>query len=195
MTRHVAIFFLCVLPLFGQSRSGELHVTVTDPSGLGVKSTMELVSDANQYRGTFTTDDTGNLAVKRLPYGVYRIQIEAQGFAPASKLVEIRSAIPTNQTIALTLAAVTSSVTVKDTDTLVDPHRSGSINQIGSDMLENRPASLPGRSLQDLVNSQPGWLYEGNAVLHPRGSEYQTQFVMDGVPFTDNRSPSFAPEI
>lgn len=156
---------------------------------------MELVSDANQYRGTFTTDDTGNLAVKRLPYGVYRIRIEAQGFAPASKLVEIRSAIPTNQTIALTLAAVTSSVTVKDTDTLVDPHRSGSINQIGSDMLENRPASLPGRSLQDLVNSQPGWLYEGNAVLHPRGSEYQTQFVMDGVPFTDNRSPSFAPEV
>src|SRR5262249_9695094 len=43
-------------------------------------------------------------------------------------------------------------------------------------------------------NSQPGWLYEGNAVLHPRGSEYQTQFVVDGVPLTDNRSPSFGPE-
>jgi len=55
--------------------------------------------------------------------------------------------------------------------------------------------SLPGRSLQDLVNSQPGWLYEGNAVLHPRGSEYQTQFVVDGIPLTDNRSPSFGPEI
>jgi hypothetical protein len=49
--------------------------------------------------------------------------------------------------------------------------------------------------LQDLVNSQPGWLYEGNAVLHPRGSEYQTQFVVDGIPLTDNRSPSFGPEI
>ncbi len=45
------------------------------------------------------------------------------------------------------------------------------------------------------MNSQPGWLYEGNAVLHPRGSEYQTQFVMDGIPLTDNRSPSFGPEI
>ena len=43
--------------------------------------------------------------------------------------------------------------------------------------------------------SQPGWLYEGNAVLHPRGSEYQTQFVVDGIPFTDNRSPSFGPEV
>jgi outer membrane receptor for Fe3+-dicitrate len=45
------------------------------------------------------------------------------------------------------------------------------------------------------VNSEPGWLYEGNAVLHPRGSEYQTQFVVDGIPLTDNRSPSFGPEI
>jgi len=27
--------------------------------------------------------------------------------------------------------------------------------------------------------------YEGNAVLHPRGSEYQTQFVVDGIPLTD----------
>jgi outer membrane cobalamin receptor len=49
--------------------------------------------------------------------------------------------------------------------------------------------------LQDLVNSQPGWLYEGNAVLHPRGSEYQTQFVVDGIPLTDDRSPSFGPQI
>jgi hypothetical protein len=46
-----------------------------------------------------------------------------------------------------------------------------------------------------LVNTQPGWLYEGNAVLHPRGSEYQTQFVIDGIPLTDNRSPGFGPEI
>jgi hypothetical protein len=45
------------------------------------------------------------------------------------------------------------------------------------------------------VNAQTGWLYEGNAVLHPRGSEYQTQFVVDGIPLTDNRSPSFGPEI
>ena len=29
----------------------------------------------------------------------------------------------------------------------------------------------------------------------PRGSEYQTQFVVDGIPLTDNRSPSFGPEI
>jgi len=45
------------------------------------------------------------------------------------------------------------------------------------------------------VNTQPGWLLEANGILHPRGSEYQTQFVVDGLPLTDNRSPAFAPEI
>jgi len=86
-------------------------------------------------------------------------------------------------------------VTVNDAATLIDPYSSGSINRIGKDTIADRVTSLPGRSLQDLVNSQPGWLYEGNAVLHPRGSEYQTQLVVDGIPLTDNRSPSFGPEI
>jgi len=30
-------------------------------------------------------------------------------------------------------------------------------------------------------------------VLHPRGSEYDVQFVVDGVPLNENRSPAFAP--
>ena len=66
-------------------------------------------------------------------------------------------------------------MSVTAADTLINPDQAGSVNQIGSDTIQNRLSSLPGRSLQDLVNSQPGWLYEGNAVLHPRGSEYQTQ--------------------
>ncbi len=79
--------------------------------------------------------------------------------------------------------------------TLLDPEQPGNVDQVGSSFIQNRLSSIPGRSLQDLVNSQPGWLYEGNAVLHPRGSEYQTQIVVDGIPLTDNRSPSFGPEI
>jgi hypothetical protein len=43
-----------------------------------------------------------------------------------------------------------------------------------------------------MVNSQPGWLLEANGVLHPRGSEYDVQYVIDGVPLYDNRSPAFA---
>jgi len=181
--------------LLAQSDVGELRLKVADPSGSAVKSAVELVCEANQFRKVFMTDDDGNVEAKRLPFGVYRVEVEQPGFAPFHDAVEVRSAIPREFRITLTMAAVNTSVTVKDTETLVDPHRTGSINRIGSETIENRPTALPGRSVVDLVNSQPGWLYEGNAVLHPRGSEYQTQFVVDGVPLTDNRSPSFGTEI
>ena len=199
MRRSLAllIFGLPILPLAlrAQSNSGELRLKVTDPSGSAVKASIELVCEANQFRQTFVTDSSGGATAKRLAFGVYEIGVEQPGFAPYHNLVEIRSAVPEEFRISLSLASVNTSVTVKDTETLVDPHRTGSVNRIGSETLENRPTALPGRSVVDLVNAQPGWLYEGNAVLHPRGSEYHTQFVVDGVPITDNRSPSFGTEI
>jgi len=63
----------------------------------------------------------------------------------------------------------------------------------GGERIEEHDAGQPGRELLDLVSEQPGWVYEANGVLHPRGSEYDVQFVVDGLPLTQNRSPAFAP--
>jgi hypothetical protein len=195
LERFTALFFLCALPLFCQSTSGELRLKVTDPSGLGVKTTVQITSEANQYRNTLSTNDQGELDVQRLPYGIYRLELNQPGFAAVSQSVEIRFSLPIECKIQLKLPTVNQSVTVSAPNTLIDPDQPGSVTQVGSEAVQYRLTSVPGRSLQDLVNQQPGWLYEGNAVLHPRGSEYQTQFVVDGIPLTDNRSPSFGPEI
>jgi hypothetical protein len=189
------MLFWCALPVYCQSNRGELRLKVTDPSGLGVKTIVLIVSEANQYRNSLTTTEQGTLDLQRLPFGVYQLEITQAGFLPMSETMEIRTSIATEHTIRLKLPSLNQSVTVSAADTLLDPDQPGAVSQIGSDTIEHRLSSLPGRSLQDLVNSQPGWLYEGNAVLHPRGSEYQTQFVVDGVPLTDNRSPSFGNEI
>jgi TonB dependent receptor/TonB-dependent Receptor Plug Domain len=191
----VLILSLPVLRVLAQSNSGELRLKVTDPAGIGVRTNVHLASEANEYRNVLATDEQGNLDVQRLPYGVYRLGINRPGFAEVSESIEIRSAIPVDYSVQLKLPSVEQTVTVTAGDTLINPDEAGSVNQIGYETIESRVSSLPGRSLQDLVNSQPGWLYEGNAVLHPRGSEYQTQFVVDGIPLTDNRSPSFGPEI
>jgi hypothetical protein len=193
--RLAALLLISALPTFGQTNSGELRLKVTDPSGLRVKTTVYIVSEANQYQNALTTNERGALDVRRLPYGIYHLEINQPGFAIVSESVEIRSSIPTVHAIQLRLPAVNQSVTVSAAGTLIDPDQAGSVSQIGSEFVQSRLGSMPGRSLQDLVNTQPGWLYEGNAVLHPRGSEYQTQLVVDGVPLTDNRSPSFGPEI
>jgi TonB-dependent Receptor Plug Domain len=188
-------FLLFALPLVGQSNSGELCLKVTDPNGFGVKASVDLSSDATQYHRLLATDDSGQLTARNLPFGLYRVQVQFEGFAPYGGLVEIRSALPADYAIKLSIASVSTAVQVTAQLTLLDPEHAGVSNHIDQQQISDRQASLPGRSLQDLVNTQPGWLYEGNAVLHPRGSEYQTQFVVDGIPLTDNRSPSFGPEI
>ena len=179
----------------GQTNRGELRLRVIDPAGLGVRATVEISSGANEYRKSLSTNDQGALDLAILPFGIYDLAIHQPGFAAVSESVEIRSAIPIVHTIQLKLVPVSSTVAVTAADTLIDPDQAGAVSQIGTDEIQNRVGSIPGRSMQDLVNSQPGWLYEGNAVLHPRGSEYQTQFVVDGIPLTDNRSPSFGPQI
>jgi len=189
------VLFLSALTAPSQSNSGELHLHVADPSGRGIQASVHVISEANQYATSLQTDKQGDLDLARLPYGVYRLEVNRPGFAPHIETIAIRSSIPVTHSIALKLASVQQTVAVEAASTLIDPEQPGNVDQVGSASLQHRLSSIPGRSLQDLVNSQPGWLYEGNAVLHPRGSEYQTQFVVDGIPLTDNRSPGFGPEI
>jgi TonB-dependent Receptor Plug Domain len=194
--RTTTVLFLgAALPVFAQVSTGELRLRVTDSSGLGLKASVTVSGDANQYLNTFTTGDAGELDIRPLAFGIYDVRVAKPGFAPAVESIEVRSALPSGRTIHLAIAPATSSVQVSGSAPLIDPDRPTSIMQIGAQQIQNRVEYLPGRSVQDLVNSQPGWLYEGNAVLHPRGSEYQTQFVIDGIPLTDNRSPSFGPEL
>jgi hypothetical protein len=195
MKKCLFIILVSAAALFAQSNTGELRLKITDPAGLGARAIVDISSAANEYRRRFTTDAEGAMVARLLPYGIYQIKIRAPGFAEVSETIEIRSVLPLERAIQLKIVPVSSSVSVSAENTLIDPDQAGAVNQIGAETIQNRSSSLPGRSLQDLANSQPGWLYEGDAVLHPRGSEYQTQFVIDGIPLMDNRSPGFGPEI
>jgi outer membrane cobalamin receptor len=124
---------------------------------------------------------------------VYRLSLQAEGFTPWNDLVEIRSEVPVRVAVTLGVAPLTTRVEVNDSATLVDPYSRGSLYSIGRQTIEEHGAVQPGRDLLDLVSEQPGWVYEANGVLHPRGSEYDVQFVVDGLPLTQNRSPAFAP--
>jgi len=193
--RRIVFFALFAAALLAQSDTGELRLKVSDQAGLPIPSSVELVSQANQVRQKLDTDSEGTLVVKRLPFGLYHIQVEHAGFARLSNLVEIRSALPRELHVTLGVAPIETVVTVTDSATLVDPYRTGSESRIGAEAIQDRVNSMPGRALLDLVNNQPGWLLEANGVLHPRGSEYQTQYVVDGLPLTENRSPAFSPEL
>jgi TonB-dependent Receptor Plug Domain len=172
---------------------GELHVDVHDSQGAAVAATAELVSEANQVHRTFQIAADGRSTMQDLPFGIYRLTLRAENFAPWNKLVEIRSEVPVRVVATLGVAPVTTEVQVNDSATLVDPSSTGTIYSIGRQSIGEEISAQPGRDLSDLVNQQPGWLIEANGILHPRGSEYDVQYVFDGLPLTQNRSPAFAP--
>jgi hypothetical protein len=193
--KALAFLLLGATVASGQTNRGEVRLRVTDPSDATLRAQVELISLGTGYHKAFRADAYGSLTIQLLPYGLYKIEVQQPGFTPFNETIEVHSAVPIEKRIRLQVAAISTDVKVSDVGTLIDPSTVSSVMTIGSEQIEQRLSSLPGRSVQDLVVSQPGWLYEGNAVLHPRGSEYQTQFVVDGIPLTDNRSPSFGPEI
>jgi outer membrane cobalamin receptor len=186
---------LLALAQFTQAQTGELRLTVVDAAGLPLIARVELVSEATDYRETRDTADDGSLSARRLPFGPYRVIISRDGFASVTDRVAITSEQPVERRVTLAIATVQSQVTVTADTTLIAREQSAATQHIGRETLLRRPAGAPGRSLVDVVQTQPGWLLEANGVLHPRGSEYQTQYVIDGLPMTDNRSPAFAPEV
>jgi hypothetical protein len=170
-----------------------LRIEVRDAQGAALAPSGELASEANQFRRSFVMSADGRYVAQDLPFGVYRLSLQAEGFAPWSELVEIRSEVPVHLTVTMGLAPLTTQVQVNDSATLVDPYRTGTLFTVGRQAIAEQIAAQPGRELLDLVAEQPGWLTEANGVLHPRGSEYDVQFVVDGLPMTQNRSPAFAP--
>ena len=191
-----ALACLWAAPLAAQSDLGELHVQVFDATGAALPSQIDLISEGSAIHRRLMTNGRGELDLPRLPFGRYQIRVAHDGFDAQLQLIEIHSALPAVVQMSLRIQGTSTSAQVYEAgDTLIDPQASGDEIRLGREAIEQRPASLPGRTLIDLIAEQPGWIIEGNAVLHPRGSEYQTQYVVDGVPLTDNRSPGFNTEI
>src|SRR6202790_4795881 len=190
----IAAVCLAATSVHAQRVRGELRIEVHDSDGAAVAADAALLSEANQLHRTFKIPQDGRYTAQDLPFGVYRLNINAEGFAPWSKLVDIRSEVPVRIPVTLGVAPVATQIQVTDSGTLVDPSRTGTIYSVGRQTIDQQMSAQAGRNLSDLVNQQPGWLYEANGVLHPRGSEYDVQYIFDGLPLTQNRSPAFAPE-
>lgn len=188
----ITLLFFAAETAYGQRLTGELRLAVQDPSGAGMSASGTLEGLAAGIHRDFETDDRGMHTFSVLPFGVYRLEVRREGFANEDLLIEVLSEVPASHIVKMSLGTLQTSVEIRDQQTLLDAGTSGTAQHLGGEFLDYRKTSAPGRSLVDLVNLQPGWLLEANGVLHPRGSEYDVQYVIDGIPLYDNRSPAFA---
>src|SRR5258707_3896254 len=171
------------------------HIDVRDPQGAALAADAELLSEANQFRRILVVGSEGRNGAEDLAFGIYRLSLRGKGFASRTDLIEIRSEVLVSISVTVGLGSVETEVHVGDSVTLVDPYRTGTVYSIGQRAIAEQISTQPGRDVADLVDEEPGWLYEANGVLHPRGSEYDVQYVVDWLPLMQNRSPALAPAL
>ncbi len=191
---------LISIVLFGASfaqaqiMEGEIRVLVTDPEGLALPlADVELSGRNPRFEARAETGPEGLARMLRLGPGMYRLTVSRDGFREFNTTIEIRTAIPRDITVSLEIAGTSTTITVTDSAPLLDVAQPAAVMQVGRTQLESIAGTTLGRSAADVITTLPGWLVEANAVLHPRGSEYDTQYVVDGMPVYDNRSIGFAP--
>lgn len=141
-----AILWLsAALRAFPQQQHGQVRLEVRDLTGTGVAARGEILSQGNNFRRVFQVPGDGNYLLQDLPFGVYRLSLQAEGFAAWSDVVEDHSIVPVKVEVSLGVAPVTTKVQVTDEKTLVDPTATGSLFSIGHQAIqENLSSARPG---------------------------------------------------
>ena len=189
----LAIVF-SVQPLFAQSRIGTVQGMVKDPTGALVRNAKVTVTQPlTGYNQTVQTDEQGSFKLVNVPFNTYKVQAEAAGFQTAEQSVDLESTIPLNVDLSLALSGATANVTVTtDNSAVLEQDRTSSDTDLNQSLLERPLGASPSRAIEAMVASAPGFVTDDNGRMHPRGSESQVQYVVDGVPVTDNMSAIFS---
>jgi outer membrane receptor protein involved in Fe transport len=180
-----------------QTRIGTIQGTVKDPNGALVPNATVTVSQpVTGYKQTVTTDAQGTFRIVNVPFNTYKVHAEASAFQPAEQNIDLESAVPLNVELTLSLETATANVTVTaDSASMVESDRTSSDTDISQNLLERLVGAAPSRAIENIVASTPGFVTDDNGRMHPRGSESQVQYVVDGVPIIDNTSAIFSTSI
>src|SRR5580692_8693274 len=189
-----SVVFLSTIPvLLGQSNSGTVTGTVTDPSGAVVAGASVSVSNpVSEYSRTVTTDKAGHYQFTSLPFNPYHLTVTATGFASRSEDVDIRSTVPLSLTTILKVGGASSTVTVEGGGDLVEDD-STFHTDVDRGLFQRVPLESQSSSLSSLVTlTSPGVAADSNGLFHGLGDHASNSFSIDGQPITDQQSKVFS---
>ena len=98
--------------LHAQAQLGEIILNISDPSGAPMEAAGDLESLAGGVARVFQTDAQGKVAIRDLPFGAYRLHVSKSGFTTQTAIIDVPSATPVVQTIAMKLTAQSAKIKV-----------------------------------------------------------------------------------
>jgi Carboxypeptidase regulatory-like domain len=191
-------FFACSIRSSAQTgNSGSIEGTVKDPSGAAVvKASVEITNVVSGYKRTTVTADDGTFRFGNVPFNPYHMTVTADGFAPFTQDVEVRSTVPTNVQTELKVGTAVTSVTVESNGADLVENDSTFHTDVDRELFQRVPLESASSSLSSLVTlTTPGVAADSNGLFHGLGDHASNSFSVDNQPITDQQSKVFSNQI
>jgi len=171
--------------------------TVVDPSGaVVVGATVEMRNPVSGFTRTTTTDVKGNFSFPNVPFNPYHLTVTKKGFASSAQDLDVRSVVPTNLSINLTVTGSTETVTVEASGEDLLENDSTFHTDVDRDLFDKIPLESASSSVSSLITlATPGVAADSNGLFHGVGDHAENSFSVDGQPITDQQSKVFSNQI
>ena len=203
MIKFASAIFLCLIFVFGcgvlsyaQSGGGTIRGSVLDPSGAAIKgATLVIQNPVSHYTRTTQTDDQGIFRFDNVPYNNYHASVAASGFQPAEQDLDVRSQVPVELKLTLSIGTAETTVTVEGGQDLVE-NTPVSHTDVDRALFDKLPLESQSSSLSSLVTlASPGVSADSNGLFHGFGDHASNSFSVDGQPITDQQSKVFSNQL
>lgn len=182
--RNLACLGIVVAAALGavaQQITGNIHGTITDPTGAVVDSAVVTAKQVETgLSRSATTDHSGNYLLVELPVGHYRLEVTAKGFR---RYLQEGISLDVNETatipIHLQLGSETQQVEVNANASMVE----STVTSLGQTVMEREILDLPldGRNFSQLGTLQPGVVPLTPGLVEAGGPARENQaYAVDG---------------
>jgi hypothetical protein len=177
--------------------SGTVEGTVVDPTGgVIVGAAVQIQNPLTGFQRMAITDAMGVFRFTNVPFNPYHVQATQQGFTPAAQDVTVRTTVPIQMKLVLSVAGVQEAVTVEAGAEDVVENVPYAHADVDISTLEKLPILSSASGLSDAIMlSSPGIVADSNGFFHPLGDHAQTSFAIDGQPISDQQSKVFSTQV
>src|SRR5208283_2878572 len=177
--------------------SGSIEGVVLDPSGKAVvNATVEITYVVSGFERTTNTARDGSFRFTNVPFNPYHLTVNASGFAPASRDIEVRTGVATKADIPLTIGTANTTVMVESSGAELLENDPTFHTDVDRGLFQNVPLESASSSVSSLVTlTTPGVAADSNGLFHGLGDHAENSFSVDGQPITDQQSKVFSNQI
>jgi hypothetical protein len=152
----VLLLFVIAFPVFAQSNYGSVSGTIFDPQHQAIPgASVQLTSDSTHATRQATSNEQGIFQITGLLPDLYKVTVQAPGFALFNGSVRLEVGQPTTLDVDLKLSSLSTTVQVQTQTVNVLRTTDASVGEVVEPTsIRNLP--LNGRMLIDLVLTVPG---------------------------------------